>query len=113
MTEYLVMAIESTADWRKRVVAEKFPDDVRNVQAARELDHLAESVSALSSNDPHFEEIETLWNVHGENLGMEFSELESQMLRDIGFRSLYSSGGEYLEGLTEGLREIVDRRMAD
>ena len=104
--EQLLLAIEGTADWRERVVAENHPEDDRNVQAARDLYELAESVRSLPDADWRFAKIEAFYN--GDDApGVTLSEEEGEMLRDVGFRLGYSSGGEFLDALVARFQEIT------
>jgi hypothetical protein len=58
MLEDLKMSFESTADWREDV-AQRYPDDIRNVDAARTFKQLAETVKGVSSGLA--DQYEALW----------------------------------------------------
>ena len=103
--EQLLLAIENTASWRKDVVAENHPEDDRNVQAAHDLGELYESIEALPDDDWRFAKIEAFYS--NSDPGLTLSEDKSQMLRDVGFRSGYSSGGEFLDALIAKFQDIT------
>ena len=61
MSEYLNEQIgynvQGTAEWRRRK-AEEFPDDTRNLQAAEELERIANEIETLDEGCPIHKQIE-------------------------------------------------------
>jgi hypothetical protein len=51
MLEQLVLAIESSAEWRASKAAQ-YPDDKRNVSSSQSLSKLAKNLNALSGRVP-------------------------------------------------------------
>lgn len=116
MSEYLNIMIgyqvESTAEWR-RVKAEQFPDDRRNVDAADELEKLAAQIDRIGEAEPIHQQIaklhETLDAADScDDALLEISESVSEELRSIGFHSGYATGLEFLEWYRDLLQEHLD-----
>src|SRR4051812_29019762 len=76
ITRYLIRA----SDWRK-VQAVRFPDDLRNERAAKELLRLATSAEEIG--DHHWQELSRYFDPENEG----WRELVSQAARDVAFRS--------------------------
>ena len=55
---HIVASMESTAEWR-REKAEEFPDDSRNLEAAKELEKLATEIKNLERSEL-YQRVETL-----------------------------------------------------
>jgi hypothetical protein len=81
-----------TADWRRRV-AERFPGDDRNAEAANTLDRLAGDLVGFKRGSLHTQ-LAALWE-HREDFG----EVVSEELRRVGFYSWPATGSELLEGI--------------
>ncbi len=62
--------------------------------------------TSLPDADWRFAKIEAFYNGE-DDPGVTLSEEESEMLRDVGFRSGYSSGGEFLDALVARFQEIT------
>jgi hypothetical protein len=119
MSEYLNLMIgyqvESTAEWR-RVKAEQFPDDRRNLVAAEELEKLAAQIDRTGELEPINHQIYKLHDnlnsadsSHGNgDAWMHISEAISDELRSIGFHSGYETGLELLEWYRDLLQEKLD-----
>lgn len=107
INEIIGFQVESTAEWR-RLKAEQFPDDRRNLQAAEELDRLAEEVAQLDGSDIHrrilklFDMAAPYYGMIGENLNEEVS----AELRSVGFH-----GGFTGAGLLEWYHETLERAV--
>ena len=88
---YLVMSVESTADWRARKAAEH-PDDERNVDSSRALEALATKLEELPADHPKLRE---LWNLEfglqppseldEDDVRLFFIKRQSELLRRYGF----------------------------
>jgi hypothetical protein len=96
--------VESTADWR-REKAKEFPDDARNLEAAKELDQLAAQIQALEGSEIHKQICEL-----SDTLPDHFIEIEtvSSELRSIGFHTGYT-GAEFLEWYRDLLIECHEK----
>lgn len=99
MNEIVVFQVESTADWR-RAKAEQFPGDSRNLDAAAELDQLAEEIRSLEGSDLH-RRINTLIDLTNEtrvgDFYMELNAIVSAELLGIGFHGGCESGAAFLQ----------------
>jgi hypothetical protein len=113
INEIIGFNIEGTAEWRRRK-AEEFPDDRRNLEAAEELDRLAEEVEQLDGSDIHqrilklFDLAEPYYATIGEHLGEEVS----SALRSVGFHGGFT-GAELLEWYHETLERAVREAIDD
>jgi hypothetical protein len=120
MSEYLNTMVgyevESTAQWR-RVKAEQFPDDRRNVVAAEELEKLAAEIDRIGESEPIHQQIAKLHETLDaaddcDDAWLKISECVSEELRLIGFHSGYATGLEFLgwyrDLLQDQLDEILD-----
>jgi hypothetical protein len=116
MSEYLNTMIgyevESTAQWR-RVKAEQFPDDRRNVVAAEELEKLAAEIDRIGESEPIHQQIGKLHETldaadNCDDAWLKISECVSEELRLIGFHSGYATGLEFLEWYRDLLQEQLD-----
>jgi hypothetical protein len=103
LTWMLKESLEGTAEWRRRVALE-YPDDERNVKAAKALERLATTVEQV---DPK------LLAVFGEELDdaddwFQNQELLSEMLRQIGFHTDYVDAADFVQDfIDKALREAV------
>jgi len=113
INEIIGFNIEGTAEWRRRK-AEEFPDDRRNLEAAEELDRLAEEVEQLDGSNIHqrilklFDLAEPYYATIGEHL----SEEVSSALRSVGFHGGFT-GAELLEWYHETLERAVREAIDD
>jgi hypothetical protein len=86
-----------TAYWRREKAIE-FPDDVRNLEAARELDRLAVEIAALEGSKLHalldkfFED---------EKGGLIAMPIISEILRQVSFSRRYDRGEELLQAIVD------------
>ena len=102
LNEKIGYRVQGTAEWRRQK-AEQFPDDRRNLQAAEELDRLAEQIEALEGSELHRqideadENINQLPDNDSCDCWEKVEEAVSAELRAIGFHSGYSTGAEFLE----------------
>jgi len=116
MSEYLNTAIgyqvESTAEWR-RVKAEQFPDDRRNVRAAEELEELAAQIDRIGETEPIHQQIVKLDDTlnamdNCDDAWLHITEAVSEELRSVGFHSGYETGLQFLEWYRDLLQEQID-----
>ena len=106
---HIVEQIESTAEWR-RMKAEEFPDDYRNLEAASELDRLAKEINDQSDMDRRFEALDTIVEENRlDDSGLRMTEWLSEELRAIGFRTSYKDGVEFLKSYYSEFEEEVRR----
>ena len=124
MSEYLNEQIgynvQGTAEWRRRK-AEEFPDDTRNLQAAEELESIANEIETLDEGCPIHKQIveaheflnNTIEACDGDDPAdswREIVEAVSEELRSIGFHSSHS-GISLLEWYRDLLREKAQERL--
>jgi hypothetical protein len=81
-----------TADWRRRI-AERFPADSRNSEAAKILDRLAVDLDAHEGGPLH-RKLAEHWEQRED-----FHEIVSEELRSLGFSSLPESAAELLQNI--------------
>ena len=110
MKDLIIMAVESTAEWRQRK-AQEYPDDHRNIDASLQLADLAKELYALPDDDPRLIEIES-YNDRPEMLDLmsEIMEQQSVLLRLVGFSGGFEDAGDYLDRLVEIHREAFGER---
>ncbi|PZQ80000.1 MAG: hypothetical protein DI549_18335 [Ancylobacter novellus] len=92
----LSFEMQRAAEWRLKK-AERFPSDVRNVDAAELLRKLASMSASPEREKAYSEAVE-------EYLGSE--DAVSEALREIGFHSRPASADDVLETVTERIRSI-------
>ena len=101
--------VQGAAAWRRRK-AEEFPDDVRNVRAAEELERLAAEIEALEGSDIH-EQIATAQDGINQicdgngDVWADISATLSAELRSIGFHGSYDTG----RGCSNGIATCWDK----
>jgi hypothetical protein len=110
INEIIGFQVESTADWR-RAKAQQFPDDGRNLEAAEELDRLANEIAKLEGSDLH-RRIVALIDLTNDTAGgdcvyIELNESVSEELRGIGFRGGHESGAALLEWYCEKFESLL------
>lgn len=118
LNELIGYQVQNTAKWR-REKAEQFPNEVRHLRAAEELERLAEQIEKLENSETHKRVREIIdrfnatdngagWNTVGEKISAE--------LHAIGFRSSYESGEELLklvcDLLEEELPKLVEQELS-
>jgi hypothetical protein len=86
-----------TAYWRRNKAVE-FPDDERNLEAARELDRLAVEIAALEGSKLHVQ-LDKIFEDEGS--GLIAMSVTSDMLRQIGFSRWYATGEELLQAIVD------------
>ena len=86
-----------TAYWRREKAIE-FPDDVRNLEAARELDRLAVEIAALEGSKLHVL-LDKLFE--DEEGGLIAMPIISEILRQVGFSRRYDTGEELLQAIVD------------
>jgi hypothetical protein len=91
--------VGGTANWR-RLKAEEYPNDDRNVEAADLLGRLANNSPNLDGSEVH-RRIETAY--FADATPGRFSEVVSEELRNVGFHSWPESGRDLLEGIANRL----------
>jgi hypothetical protein len=86
-----------TAYWRREKAIE-FPDDVRNLEAARELDRLAVEIAALEGSKLHAQLDKLFEDKEGGLIAMP---IISEILRQVGFSRWYDTGEELLQAIVD------------
>jgi hypothetical protein len=86
-----------TAYWRREKAIE-FPDDVRNLEAARELDRLAVEIAALEGSKLHAQLDKLFEDKEGGLIAMA---IISEILRQVGFSRWYDTGEELLQAIVD------------
>jgi hypothetical protein len=113
INEIIGFQIESTAEWR-RLKAKDFPDDMRNLRAAEELDRLAGEISDLEGSELHrrIDELSSLSNeVDGYSFCEDLNESVSEELRSIGFHGGYETGVAFLEWYRDNLETVLRKHI--
>jgi hypothetical protein len=109
--EYLVMQMESTAEWR-REKAEEFPDDSRNLDAAEMLERFAKEITAGVGDPSAYARATRLHTVEDDNANYRMVEWVNEELRLIGFHSWPDNGAAFLASYCDHLEEYL-RDQAD
>jgi hypothetical protein len=91
----------ATGEWRTRV-AEQYPEDTRNLEAAELLGHLADQARDIE-NSPLHHRLEQLYFSLSEGMQFRFGELVSEELRGIGFYSSPDDAADFIEGLISSI----------
>jgi hypothetical protein len=112
--ELIGFQVQSTADWR-REKANQFPDDIRNLKAAEELDTLAAEIGSLEGSEIHRQIADLTGRLYGgDDNSMDFverlNEDVSAALRSVGFHDSYN-GVEFLQWYRELLEEALYDRL--
>jgi hypothetical protein len=102
MNELIIYEVEGTGEWRRQK-AEEYPEDSRNLQAARLLDQLASDLDRLEGSMLHHEALEIV-SLKAE----EFSIILSGTTRAVGFSFFPRNGAELLNSILEHLRNRSD-----
>lgn len=116
--EFVVLDLEGTADWRRRV-QEDHPNDKRNASAAALLERLAAEITSSPDLElvAKLSEIESgLISQTETNKSYDFSfvvEECNEYRRRIGFTEFPSSGKEYLQRLIDIYEEHLRRTKED
>ena len=115
INEIIGFQVEGTAHWRRQK-AEQFPDDRRNLEAAEELDRLAEEIGKLGGSDLH-QRIDALIKLtndtRSEDVHTELCEIVSAELRGIGFHGGYESGAAFLEWYCAEFEELLREHISN
>jgi hypothetical protein len=119
LNELIGDQVQSTAYWRRKK-AEQFPDDPRNLEAAEELERLAEQIEKLEDSEIH-KRLRDLCDrftaVDNGDGWYHISEEISAELRSIGFRSDYETGEQFLKWfcdlLEEGHRSLIEDKLSE
>ena len=119
LNELIGYQLQSTAYWRRNK-AEQFPDDPRNLEAAEELERLAEQIEKLENSEIH-KRLRDLCDrftaVDSGDGWYHISEEISAELRSIGFRTGYETGEQFLkwfcELLEEAHRSLIEDKPSD
>jgi hypothetical protein len=104
INELIGFQIQNTAEWRRRK-AREFPDDLRNLGAAEELDRLAREVAQLGGSDIHHricklaEMDYSIWNDLNDDV--------SFTLRAVGFHVEFDTGAQLLKWLHDAVEKAV------
>lgn len=89
----------------------KFPDDLRNLKAADELERLAGEIDQLERSELHLS-IDGIISKVGDfdsDLFIKHNEIVSEELRTIGFHGSYENGAAFLEWLSGQLKNAARR----
>jgi hypothetical protein len=104
INELIGFHIQSTAEWRRRK-AQDFPDDLRNIDAAEELDRLATEVAQLGGSEIHHRICKlaqmnySIWN--------DLIDDVSAILRAVGFHVKFDTGAQLLKWLHDAVEKAV------
>jgi hypothetical protein len=112
INEIVGFQVESTAKWR-REKAEQFPDDLRNLKAADELERLAGEIDQLEGSELHLS-IDGIISKVGDfdsDLFIKHNEIVSEELRTVGFHGSYENGAAFLEWYRDSLKTLLEERI--
>ena len=114
--ELVVLDLEGTAEWRRRV-QEDYPNDNRNASAAALLERLATEITSSPDLVARLSEIESeLISQSEKNRSYDLSTVVEECndyRRRIGFTESPSSGKEYLKRLIDIHEEALNRAKKD
>jgi hypothetical protein len=112
--EMIGLQVQEIAEWRWRK-AEEFPDDPRNIEAAKELERLAGEIGQLNGSALHhrISELTDIVSEQGaDDDAADTIESTEAELRRVGFSVGFRTGAEliewYLNELDDRLRESID-----
>jgi hypothetical protein len=94
----LTMDVLSSAEWRREVAA-RHPDDARNMEAADMLDRIGAELEALEGTPLH-QKLAGLYERSGDDC-VGLVEVQSEMIKSVGFHSWPTSAIEFLTDLVE------------
>jgi hypothetical protein len=113
---YLAVKCEDSAEWR-RMKAEQYPDDVRNLSCALALEAAAVEIRALPGDDPQLahlaDVLDDVWQVDDDDLVSALFEEWDRLIGRHGFAfsdSTSSLLGALSEGAWEKLYSYAERR---
>ena len=86
-----------TAHWRQKKAIE-FPDDARNLEAARELDRQAFEIAALEGSELHVRHDKFIEDEDGVLNAMP---VIREILREVGFSRWNNTGEELLQAIVD------------
>lgn len=112
--ETIGFEVSNTADWR-RMKAEQFPGDDRNLKAAKELDQLAEEVEKLEGSEVH-QRIDAMSDRACNTPRFSWERLNdsvSAALRSYGFSGGCGNGQEFLGWYCEEIEDLIRRETED
>jgi hypothetical protein len=119
LNELIGYQVLGAAEWRRRK-AEQFPDDIRNLRAAEELERLAAQIEKLEGSEVHKRVRDLCDRVTAADDGdgwHKISEDVSAELRSIGFHGGYETGEQFLEWycglLGEGHRSLIEDKLSE
>jgi hypothetical protein len=112
--EVIGLQVQEIAEWRWRK-AEEFPDDPRNLEAAKELERLAAEIARLNGSPLHnriLELIDIVSEQGADDEAIDTIESTEAELHRVGFGGGFRTGAELLERyrneLEDRLRESID-----
>jgi hypothetical protein len=114
--ELIGFQVQSAADWRRRK-AKEFPNDIRNLRAAEELERLAAEIELLEGSEIHKQITEVAGNINrapdkiGEDIWTDVVDMVSVELRLVGFHYNYDTGTQLLECYRDLLQEALDEAL--
>jgi hypothetical protein len=106
INEIIGFQISSTAEWR-RLKAQEFPDDLRNLSAAEELDRLASEVAQLDGSDTHEQISKLMENYADLGIWNDLHEEVSVALRGVGFHHDFKTGDDLLKWYRDKIEQAV------
>jgi hypothetical protein len=112
--EVIGLQVQEIAEWRWRK-AEEFPDDPRNLEAAKELERLAAEIARLNGSPLHnriLELIDIVSEQGADDEAIDTIESTEAELHRVGFGGGFRTGAELLERyrneLEDRLRDSID-----
>ena len=96
--EHLTNNVSNSADWR-RLKAAEYPDDVRNLHAADQLERLAKQLIHLNDGAPEVRAYADLCERDG--AGLQITEREQELIRSVGFSREFDTAQEFLSEIVQ------------
>ncbi len=119
LNELIGYRVQGTAEWRRQK-AEQFPDDIRNLRAAEELERLAAQIEKLEDSEDHKRVRDACDRVTAADDGDGWSKIDEDVsaeLRSIGFHSGYETGKQFLEWycnlVEEAHRSLIENKLSE
>ena len=108
LRELLIEDVAGTAHWRVEKAAEYPHDADRNLEAAKDLSALAESLENIPADDLLWAEYAGVNDAAAEGSeAIRLAELLSDIIRQIGFYHAAPSGREFLQELIREARKVA------
>jgi hypothetical protein len=113
--EVIGLQVQEIAEWRWRKV-EEFPDDPRNLEAAKELERLGAEIAQLNGSALHhriLELIDIVSEQGADDEAIDTIESTEAELHRVGFSGGFRTGAELLEWYRNELEDRLSESIDD